>query len=123
MADRPVEILALSAKLHELFDNRIARKRGGNEEQNDRTFLSHAIAAYTLYKLGGGTLDEAAAAIVDGGGDGGIDGVYFSPLNNTLWIAQGKYVHSGVNEPDLGDVTKFKDGVENMLRGESVGDA
>jgi hypothetical protein len=117
MPDRPIEILALPTKLHELFDGRVAPKAGPDAEQNERDFLSRALAAYALHKLGGVTLDEAASSIVDGGGDGGIDSVYFSRLSNTLWLTQAKYVHTGMNEPELGDVSKFKEGVENMLRG------
>jgi hypothetical protein len=116
MPDRPVEILALPPKLHELFDGRVPLKATGNAEQNERDFLSRALAAYALHKLGGASLDDAAA-VVDGGGDGGIDGVYFSPLSNTLWVVQSKYIYEGWAEPSLGDVTKFKSGVEDLLTG------
>jgi hypothetical protein len=117
MADRPIEILALPPKLHELFGDLLEQKADGDAEQNERDFLSRALAAYTLHKLGGGTIREAADGVVDGGGDGGIDGIYFSPVTSTLWLTQSKYVHSGMNEPELGDVTKFKTGVENLLEG------
>lgn len=117
MVDRPVEILALPPKLHELFDGLLPQKADGNAEQNERDFLSRALAAYALHRLAGATIQEAADGVVDGGGDGGIDGIYFSPVTNTLWLTQSKYVHSGMNEPDLGDVTKFKTGVENLLEG------
>lgn len=117
MPDRPIEILALPTKLHQLFDGLLAQKTNGDAEQNERDFLSRALAAYALHKLGGATLQEAADSVVDGGGDGGIDGIYFSPVTNTLWLTQSKYVHSGMNEPELGDVTKFKTGVENLLEG------
>lgn len=117
MADRPVEMLALPPKLHELFDDLLELKVGGDAEQNERDFLSRALAAYVLHKLGGATLQEAVDGVVDGGGDGGLDGIYFSPVTNTLWLTQSKYVHSGMNEPELGEVTKFKIGVENLLEG------
>ena len=117
MADRPVEILALPRKLHELFDGLVPRKTKGDEEQNERDFLSRALAAYTLHKLGGASLNDAANGVVDGGDDGGIDGLYFSPVTNRLWVTQSKYIHSGQHEPDLGDVTKFKTGMENLLEG------
>lgn len=117
MPDRPIEILALPGKLHELFDGLLPQKTNGDAEKNERDFLSRALAAYALHKLGGATVQEAADGVVDGGGDGGIDGIYFSPVTNTLWLTQSKYVHSGMNEPELGDVTKFKTGVENLLDG------
>lgn len=116
-ADRPVEILALPPKLHELFDGVVPPKTNGTVEQNERDFLSRTITAFALHKLGDATLQEAAQGIVDGGGDGGIDGVFHSPATNTLWVVQSKYIHAGLTEPDLGDVTKFKTGVENLLEG------
>ncbi len=118
MTDRPIEILALPPRLHELFDGRLQQKANGDPEQNERDFLSRALAAYVLHKLGGAELDDAAGSVIDGGGDGGIDGIYFSPVTNTLWLVQAKYVHSGMPEPELGEVTKFKEGVENLLRGQ-----
>jgi AIPR protein len=117
MPDRPVEILVLPEKLHKLFDGLLPEKTKGDVDQNERDFLSRALAAYTLHKLGGASLNDAAKGVVDGGGDGGIDGLYFSPLTNTLWVTQAKYIHSGQHEPDLGEVTKFKAGVENLLEG------
>lgn len=36
-------------------------------------FLSRALAAFAIYKSGNYILDEAAAAVVDGGADGRID--------------------------------------------------
>ena len=117
MPDRPVEILALPKKLHELFDGLLPIKANGNADQNERDFLSRALAAYTLHQVAAAQPYEAAKGVVDGGGDGGIDGIYYSPISETLWVVQSKYVHSGLNEPDLGDVTKFKIGLENLLEG------
>lgn len=115
MATRPVEILALPAKLHELFDGHVAPGAVGDAEQREKDFLSRALSAYVLHKLGGASIGDAANGIVDGGGDGGIDGIFFSPVTNTLWLTQSKYIHAGTGEPDLGEVTKFKIGVENLL--------
>lgn len=117
MAMRPVEILALPPKLHELFDGHVPPGAVGDAEQRERDFLSRALSAFAAHKLGGATCVEAAQSIVDGGGDGGIDCLYFSPTTNTLWVVQAKYIHAGFSEPDLGEVTKFKAGVENLLDG------
>ena len=56
-------------------------------------------------------------AVVDGGGDGGIDAIFHSATANTLWIAQSKFISTGRGEPELGDVTKFKTGLENLMQG------
>ncbi|HEY4135531.1 MAG TPA: AIPR family protein [Alphaproteobacteria bacterium] len=117
MPDRPVEILALPPKLHALFDGHVPQKTNGDAEQLERDFLSRALSAFTAHRLGGASIADAAISVVDGGGDGGIDGVYFSPATNTLWLVQAKYIHAGLTEPDLGDVTKFNAGVEYLLAG------
>ncbi|MGO7643803.1 AIPR family protein [Rhizobium ruizarguesonis] len=117
MADRPIEILALPPTLHQLFDQVVPLKTGGNAEANERDFLSRALAAFVLHKAAGATIVEAAAGITDGGGDGGIDAIYHSPATNTLWLVQSKYIHAGLTEPDLGDVTKFQVGLGNLLAG------
>lgn len=117
MPDRPVEILALPPKLHELFDGHVPQKTNGDAEQLERDFLSRALSAFAAHRLGGASIQDAANSVVDGGGDGGIDGVYFSPAANTLWLVQAKYIHAGLTEPDLGDVTKFSAGVEYLLAG------
>ncbi|WP_313554711.1 AIPR family protein [Agrobacterium cavarae] len=117
MTDRPIEILALPPKLHQLFDAVVPPKTGGNPEANERDFLSRAQAAFVLHKAAGATIAEAGAGVVDGGGDGGIDAVYHSPATNTLWLVQSKYIHAGLTEPDLGEVTKFQTGLGNVLAG------
>jgi len=62
-------------------------------------------------------VDAAAGAVVDGGGDGGIDAVYHSEATNIVWVVQSKFIRNGRGEPDLGSVVKFKVGLENLLQG------
>ncbi len=62
-------------------------------------------------------LRKQGAGVIDGGGDGGLDAVYHSPATNTLWLVQSKYIHAGLTEPDLGEVTKFQTGLGNLLAG------
>src|SRR5262249_45519866 len=73
---------------------------------------------YAMHKLAGASTDEAATSIVDGGGDGGIDGIYHSPSDKILWVVQSKFIASGWGEPSLGDVTKFLTGLANLLSGQ-----
>lgn len=115
MATRPVEILALPAKLHELFDGHVPAATKGTAEEREKNFLSRALAAYTVHKLAGATVQEAAAAIVDGGNDGGIDAVYASPATNAIWLVQSKFTDDGMSEPGLQEVGRFASGVEDLL--------
>jgi len=116
-AERPYEISHVAAPLHAAFDGKVPPAASGTPEERERNFLTRALAAFAIHKLSGCTLDEAAAAVVDGGGDGGIDAVHHSPTSNTLWLVQSKYMDSGRGEPELGDVTKFKAGIEDLLQG------
>lgn len=116
-AERPYEISHVPAALHAAFDGRVPPGATGTSEERERNFLTRALAAFAVHKLSGCTLDEAAAAVVDGGGDGGIDAVHHAPTSNTLWLVQSKYMDSGRGEPELGDVTKFKVGIEDLLQG------
>jgi hypothetical protein len=116
-AETPIEMFQLPEQLRNLFTGKLPEATSGTREERERNFLSRALAAYAIFKLGGAELDVAAAAVVDGGGDGGIDAIFHSAAANTLWIAQSKFISTGRGEPELGGVTKFKTGLENLLQG------
>lgn len=115
--ETPIEMLHLPGQLRQLFAGKVAEATSGAQNERERNFQSRALAAYAIHKLSNADLDQAAAAIVDGGGDGGIDAIFHSPTTNTLWVAQSKYMATGRGEPELGDVTKFKTGLENLMQG------
>jgi hypothetical protein len=79
--------------------------------------LSRSLAAYAVHKLAKCSLDEAVMSVVDGGGDGGIDAIFYAADDATFFVVQSKYIAKGCGEPDLGEVTKFKTGLENLLPG------
>lgn len=116
-SETPIEITHLPAALRRDFTGRVPEATSGIAEDRETNFLSRSLAAFAIQKLAGCTLNEAAAAVVDGGGDGGIDAVYYTPNAHTLWLVQSKFIASGRGEPDLGGVTKFKAGIENLLQG------
>jgi hypothetical protein len=116
-ADRPYELDHIPPRLHTAFDGRVPPGTQADPRQRENNFLTRALAAFAVMHLTGCTADEAAAALVDGGGDGGIDAVRYAPTSNTLWLVQSKFFDTGRGEPDLGDVSKFRDGVADLLRG------
>lgn len=116
-AEMPIEMLHLPQSLRALFGGKLPEAATGTPDERDRNFLSRALAAYAIHKLGGASIDEAVGSIVDGGGDGGIDALFHSASTHVLWIVQSKFMSSGRGEPELGDVTKFKAGLENLLQG------
>ena len=114
----PLEIIHLRDRLRQDFTGRLPEARFGNHEEKERNFLSRALAAFAVRCLSLCTVDEASAAVVDGGGDSGIDAIYYSRAAYRLWIVQSKFFADGRGEPSLGDVSKFKNGLEALLQGQ-----
>lgn len=108
----PLALQQIKAKLHQLYTGQIAGT-GQNPIEREANFLSKALAAFALYKLCHCTVEESAHAIVDGGNDGGIDAVFVK--DDILWLVQSKFIQNGIGQPSLGDVTKFKEGVGNII--------
>jgi hypothetical protein len=115
--ETPIEISELPARLRTLFTGKVPEATSGIEEARETNFLSRALAAYAIHRLSGCSIEDAAASVVDGGGDGGIDAIFYVPMNSTMFIVQSKYIVNGRGEPDLGEVAKFKTGLENILQG------
>lgn len=112
---RPLELDLLCQKLEADYSGRISGT-GNTPESRNANFLSKAIAAFVLHEDAGATLDEAVNASIDGGKDHGIDSVYVAQ-DQTIWLVQSKYKDLGTGEPDLGEVSKFRDGVTDFLQG------
>ena len=115
--ETPIEMHHLPESLRQVFAEKLPEAATGNAEERERNYLSRALAAFAIHKLGAATIDEAAASIVDGGGDGGIDALFHAATTNMLYVCQSKFIATGRGEPELGDVTKFKAGIENLLQG------
>jgi hypothetical protein len=117
IAETPIEITHVPGRLRQDFTGRIPEAPTGTAEEKEVNFLSRALAAFALNRLASCALDEAATSIVDGGGDGGIDAIWYSAASHKLWLVQSKFIRDGRGEPGLGDVAKFKTGLENLLQG------
>jgi len=113
----PLELGHVVSRLHADFDGRLTAGTGGTGQEQERHFLTRALAAFAVHRLASCSLDEAAASVVDGGGDFGLDAIFFAPATATLWLVQSKFDSTGRGEPALGDVSKFCDGVDALLRG------
>lgn len=115
--ETPIEMRHLPENLRQLFTAKLPEATTGTPEEREKNYLSRALAAFAIHKIGGATIDESVASIVDGGGDGGIDAIFHAAATNILWVTQSKFIANGRGEPELGDVTKFKTGIENLLQG------
>ncbi len=116
--ERPIEIEHLPPRLHQDFDGLIIPVTHADLDHVETNFCSRALAAFTIHRVTGCTLQEAAGSLVDGGNDGGIDAVYHSANTNTLWCVQSKFVTDGSSEPGLHEVTRFSTGLDALLRGD-----
>ena len=88
-----------------------------NRLENDRDgiLLSRALAAFALNIEADLEAEEAAASVVDGFDDNGIDAIYYSSADKTLFICQAKWSHDGNSLIDQGAAEKFVKGVQDLL--------
>lgn len=112
---RPLELDLLCRKLEGDY-SALINGTGTDDNAKRSNFLSKAVAAFVLHEAAGASAEEAAAASIDGGNDHGIDSVFIA-ADHRIWLVQSKYIDSGEGEPALGDVSKFRDGVSDLLHG------
>jgi hypothetical protein len=112
---RPLELDLLCQKLERDYSLLIAGT-GFDKNARRNNFLSKAIAAFVLHEAAGASMEESVAASIDGENDHGVDSVFIAD-DHTIWLIQSKYIDSGRGEPVLGDVSKFRDGVADLLQG------
>ena len=115
--ETPFTITQISQHLRTLFTGKLAESTYGSEQDRESNFLSRALAALALVQLAQCTPDEAAASVVDGSNDGGIDAAYVS-AGGVVWLVQAKFHRNGQGEPDLAGTLKFQRGVELILQGD-----
>ena len=60
-------------------------------------------------------LTIAAAAVVDGAQDNGIDALYYDAPEKVCYLIQAKWVDSGNGSVEVGDVQKFVQGCKDLL--------
>ncbi|MFZ2175943.1 MAG: AIPR family protein [Rhodococcus sp. (in: high G+C Gram-positive bacteria)] len=77
--------------------------------------LSRALAAFALTEFAQVTPAEAAADVVDGYGDHGIDAIGVARQNGVVVVVQSKWDDDGKGSPALGDVEKFIRGFNDLL--------
>ncbi len=85
-----------------------------NDPERDTKILTRCLAAYAIYTVGG-SIEDAASSIVDGGDDNGIDAVFYSPSLKQMVIAQSKWKKSGTGEPESAEVGKFCHGIRDLF--------
>ncbi len=82
--------------------------------ERDRAFASRALAALIVRDKAGCTPAEAAAMVVDGRNDYGIDAVAIGDGTPHLWLVQAKWNHRGEAGIGVADVLKIIDGLRKL---------
>ncbi|XYX72195.1 hypothetical protein ACAD36_00149 [Clavibacter nebraskensis] len=83
-----------------------------NKVEDART--TRGLAAWLLTHVYGASNEDAAASVIDGYGDNGVDAVYYDVDQKVLCLVQTKWSKNGTGSPALGDVLKFVKGVRDV---------
>jgi len=84
-------------------------------EERENFFLTRSLSALTIAELAGVDDRIAAASVVDGSNDNGIDAFYFDSSEHVCYLVQSKFSKIGNNSIAVGEVLKFIQGVRDLL--------
>lgn len=79
----------------------------------DKHKLSRCIAAAAIRLASDADAPTAAACVVDGGEDNGLDAIQFDAQSKTLYLVQAKWSDNHNGSIDLAGVLKFIEGVKD----------
>ncbi len=85
-----------------------------SESSREQAFLSRALAALIVRDLTGCDSKAAAAAVIDGRDDIGIDAVATDESTSHLWLIQSKWSDSGRAGFGVAEALKFIDGLRHI---------
>lgn len=107
----------VATRLHQIFDGLIviSDEESKNEEKAEQLFRTRAYMALSLLELTDANPVEAAAAITDGGDDGGVDCIYINEKNKRLILGQSKFSSNIRKGTDLKEFNRFRDGVKDVI--------
>lgn len=108
---------ALDQRFGSLIDMSDIKATAFPQERRNRQ-LSRGISALAVMALTEATPEEAASAITDGHDDLGLDAIYFESSDNTLYVVQAKWSEGGKKTLELGDCSKYLDGIRKLVRGD-----
>lgn len=83
--------------------------------KDEENILSRGLVAICLSAISGLPYKDIAKYITDGGNDHGIDGCYYDPNKNKLFLIQSKWSAGGTKTIGTGDIHKFVKGVYDLL--------
>ena len=88
---------------------------GRAEPERNSALLTRSLAAYALTMAADVDPRVAAAAIVDGFDDNGLDSIQVNKDEKRVYVVQSKWDNSGSGGLQLGDVQKFLQGFRDLV--------
>ncbi|MEU6109051.1 AIPR family protein [Streptomyces albidoflavus] len=86
-----------------------------SQEQQERVFLSRALAAKAVQLVAGCTTAEAANSVTDGADDNGIDAVIVSSDTAEIWLTQARWSNDGRARFDSASVLQLLHGLRRLV--------
>lgn len=109
----------IARRVCDSFENHIPKDDLNPADQDLRTKVqTRCLAAFAIQSLTECTDLDAGASVIDGGEDNGLDAVYYSQPHNCLVLVQSKWIKDGRSEPDSAEVSKFCNGVRDLVNSE-----
>ncbi len=85
------------------------------ESERPISLLTRGVAALAVMHFTGCNFQDAADSVVDGGGDNGIDAIYYDSYMNTVFFVQSKWSSDGNKTIDEAAAHKLVYGVQKLL--------
>lgn len=105
----------LGSTLRERYQNFIHKRECEPTQQDyDIKMASRALAAFTMYQLGGLDDKYAGESVCDSSTDGGIDGVAINHSEKTVVVVQSKFNQAGNGTWSKADLSLFKNSCEKL---------
>ncbi|WP_318378841.1 AIPR family protein [Enterobacter sp.] len=105
----------LGSGLRERFEDHIHKRecQPGQQDYNTK-MASRALAAFTMYQLGGVDEKHAGESVCDSSADGGIDGIVINHSEKIVVVVQSKFNQAGNGTWTKADFMCFKDACEKL---------
>ncbi|WP_421169257.1 hypothetical protein [Aeromonas dhakensis] len=105
----------LGSTLRERYQDFIHKRECEPTQQDyDIKMASRALAAFTMYQLGGIDDKYAGESVCDSSTDGGIDGIAINHSEKTVVVVQSKFNQAGNGTWSKADLALFKDSCEKL---------
>ncbi|WP_336997398.1 AIPR family protein [Leclercia sp. M50] len=105
----------LGSGLRERFEAHIHKRECEPGQQDYNTKMaSRALAAFTMYQLGGVDEKHAGESVCDSSVDGGIDGIVINHSEKIVVVVQSKFNQTGNGTWTKADFICFKDACEKL---------